>query len=105
MKAGGLVNAQAIATIAQQAGLPCYGGTLWEGAIALNAGAHLIAATENISLGCEFYMPRYVFAPEELDAPLDVRDGYVYPAEGPGLGIEVDEDVIARTAIETLSLD
>jgi len=105
MKAGGLVNARAIATIAQQAGLPCYGGTLWEGAIALNAGAHLIAATENISLGCEFYMPRYVFAPEELEAPLDLRDGYVYPAERPGLGIEVDEDVIARTAIETLSLN
>ena len=49
-------------------------------------------------------MPRYVFASEELEAPLDLRDGYVYPAEGPGLGIEIDEDVIARTAIETLSL-
>ena len=105
MKAGGLVNARAIATIAEQAGLPCYGGTLWEGAIALNAGAHLIAATGTISLGCEFYMPRYVFAPEELEAPLDLRDGYVYPAEGPGLGIEVDEDVIARTAIDTLSMN
>jgi len=104
IKAGGLVAARAIATIAEQAGLPCYGGTLWEGAIALNAGAHLIAATGNISLGCEFYMPRYVFAPEELEAPLNLREGYVYPAEGPGLGIEIDEDVIARTAVETLNL-
>ena len=104
MKAGGLRNARDIAAIAQQAGISCYGGTLFEGPIALNAGAHLIAATENISLGCEFYMPRYVMYPDELEADIDVRGGFVYPAEGPGIGISVDEDIIARTAIETLVL-
>ena len=104
MKAGGLANGRAIASIAEQAGIPCYGGTLFEGAIALNAAAHFIVATENMSLGCEFYMPRYVMSPDELEASVDIRDGYVYPPEGPGLGLTIDEDAINRTSIETLKL-
>ena len=104
MKAGGLTNGRAIASIAEQAGIPCYGGTLFEGSIALNAAAHLIVATQNISLGCEFYMPRYVMAPEELEASVDIRNGYVYPPEGQGLGLTIDEDVLGRTAIQTMEL-
>ncbi|MGY4283934.1 L-alanine-DL-glutamate epimerase-like enolase superfamily enzyme/short-subunit dehydrogenase [Bradyrhizobium sp. LM2.7] len=60
MKAGGLFEAQAIMAIADVAGLPGYGGTLWEGGIGLAAGTQLIAATPGISLGCEFYMPHHV---------------------------------------------
>lgn len=37
MKAGGLLKAQGIMAIADTAGLPGYGGTLWEGGIALAA--------------------------------------------------------------------
>lgn len=103
MKAGGLANGRAISLIAEQAGIPCYGGTLFEGAIALNAAAHLIVANENISLGCEFYMPRYVMFSEELEATVDIRDGFVYPPQGPGLGLDVDEDVIGRIASERIS--
>ena len=104
MKAGGLTGAQAIATIALQAGIPCYGGTLFEGPVALNAAAHLIAATDNISLGCEFYMPRYVMRADELEAGIDIRNGTVYPPSGPGLGLEVDEDALGRTALDTVRL-
>jgi len=104
MKAGGLANAKAIATIAEQADIPCYGGTLFEGAVALNAAAHVIAATRNISLGCEFYMPRYVMFAEELEAEVDIRGGFVHPPSGPGLGIDIDEDVIGRTSTETFTL-
>lgn len=104
MKAGGMANGRAIASIAEQAGIPCYGGTLFEGGIGLNAAAHLIVATENISLGCEFYMPRYVMDPAETESVVDIRDGHVYPPEGPGLGIDINEDVIGRCAIEVLSV-
>ena len=104
MKAGGLANGRAIALIAEQAGIPCYGGTLFEGAIALNAAAHLIVATDNMSLGCEFYMPRYVMHQDELEADVDIRDGFVYPPSGPGLGLDIDEDVLGRTSIETMTI-
>ncbi|MGV2442311.1 cycloisomerase, partial [Bacillus atrophaeus ATCC 9372] len=60
MKCGGLLKAQALMAIADTAGIPGYGGTLWEGGIALAAGTQLIAATPGISLGCEFYMPHHV---------------------------------------------
>ena len=86
------------------AGLPCYGGTLFEGAIALNAATHLITATPNISLGCEFYMPKYMFAPDELEGTVDIRDGFVYPPNGPGLGIEIDEEVIEKLAVTKMTL-
>lgn len=104
MKAGGLTKGRAIASIAEQAGIPCYGGTLFEGAIALNAAAHLIVATDNISLGCEFYMPKYVMAPEELEAEVTIRDGFVYAPEGPGLGLDINEDALDRTAVQKLVL-
>ncbi len=104
MKTGILQEAQKMAAVAEMAGLPCYGGTLFEGAIALNAAAHLIAATPNISLGCEFYMPKYMFAPDELEGSVDIRDGLVYPPNGPGLGIEIDEDVIEKLVVTTITL-
>jgi L-alanine-DL-glutamate epimerase-like enolase superfamily enzyme len=44
-----------------------------------------------------------VLKPEELEAEVDVRDGYVYPLEGPGLGLDIDEDVLGRRAVQTLS--
>ncbi|WP_275428989.1 enolase C-terminal domain-like protein, partial [Stenotrophomonas maltophilia] len=67
MKAGGLFEAQAIMAIADVAGLPGYGGTLWEGGIGLAAGTQLIAATPGISLGCEFYMPHHVLTEDVLE--------------------------------------
>jgi len=89
MKAGGLSKVKLIASIAEQAGILCYGGTLFEGAIALNAAAHVIVATGNVSLGCEFYMPKYVMDPTELEAHVHIEDGFVYPPEGPGLGLDI----------------
>jgi muconate cycloisomerase len=82
--------------------MPCYGGTLWEGAIGLTAAAHLIAATPAFSLGCEFYVPSYVFLPEESEAAMVILDGKIVVPKGPGLGIAVDEDVLDRVTVESL---
>nr|WP_271578336.1 muconate cycloisomerase family protein [Bradyrhizobium sp. CCBAU 11361] len=77
MKAGGLFEAQAIMAIADIAGLPGYGGTLWEGGIGLAAGTQLIAATPGISLGCEFYMPHHVLTEDVLEERVANRAGHV----------------------------
>ncbi len=103
MKAGGLLPAQSIAAIAEAGGIACYAGTLWEGAIGLAAGAHFVAATPAVTLGCEFYMPRYVFDPTQCEATLDVADGRVQVPTGPGLGIDVDEDVLDSITTERLT--
>ncbi|MCK6451353.1 MAG: cycloisomerase [Alphaproteobacteria bacterium] len=101
MKSGGMLKARAIAAIATAAGMPCYGGTLWEGAIGLTAAAHLIAATPAFTLGCEFYMPRYVFLPEQAEAAMTIRDGQIVVPTGPGLGIAIDEDILDRITVES----
>jgi len=91
MKCGGLLKAQAMMAIAETAGLPGYGGTLWEGGIALAAGTQLIAATPGISLGCEFYMPHHVLTEDVLEERIANRDGAVVVPDAPGLGIRISE--------------
>lgn len=98
MKAGGLLKAQAIMAIADTAGLPGYGGTLWEGGIGLAAGTQLIAATPGISLGCEFYMPHHVLTEDVLEERIANRDGHVVVPDGPGLGIAVSEHSVRANA-------
>ena len=98
MKAGGLFEAQAIMAIADIAGLPGYGGTLWEGGIGLAAGTQLIAATPGISLGCEFYMPHHVLTEDVLEERVANRAGHVVVPDGPGLGIRVSEASVRANA-------
>ncbi|HET7886072.1 MAG TPA: enolase C-terminal domain-like protein [Bradyrhizobium sp.] len=98
MKCGGLLKAQGLMAIADTAGLPGYGGTLWEGGIGLAAGTHLIAATPGISLGCEFYMPHHVLTEDVLEQRIPHRDGHVVVPDGPGLGIAVSDAAIRANA-------
>lgn len=99
MKAGGMARARAIAEIAAAASMPCYGGTLWEGGIALAAGCHFIAATPNMSLGCEFYAPRYAFANDVVAPPLKIEGGRVRVPDGPGLGMTLDRDALQAATL------
>src|SRR5260221_11379673 len=48
MKAGGIAKGRAIAAICQAAGIACYGGTMFEGGLAIADGLHLLASTPNI---------------------------------------------------------
>jgi muconate cycloisomerase len=98
MKTGGLLKAQAVMALADAAGLPGYGGTLWEGGIGLAAGTQLIAATPGISLGCEFYMPHHVLTEDVLEERVANRDGHVVVPDGPGLGIQVSERSVRAKA-------
>jgi muconate cycloisomerase len=98
MKSGSLFKAQGMMAIADTAGLPGYGGTLWEGGIGLAAGTQLIAATPGISLGCEFYMPHWVLTEDVLEEKVPNRDGQVVVPDGPGLGISVSERSIRANA-------
>ncbi len=91
MKAGGILKAQGIMAIADAVHIPAYGGTLWEGGVALAAGTQFIAATPGMSLGCEFYMPHHVLTEDVLEERIPNREGAVIVPTGPGLGISVTE--------------
>ena len=99
MKAGGLARAQEVARIAARAGLSAYGGDMFETGLAHLAGAHMIAATPEIGLGCEFYQARYFLAEDLLADPFPVDGGAVVVPEAPGLGIVPDMEKVMHYAI------
>ncbi|WP_306180579.1 enolase C-terminal domain-like protein [Rhizobium sp. AN73] len=98
MKTGGLLDAQALMAIADTAHIPGYGGTLWEGGVALAAGTQFIAATPGVSLGCEFYMPHHVLTEDVLEEKIENRGGEVVVPDGPGLGIRISESSLRSNA-------
>jgi len=100
MKSGGILPARRIAEIAEAGGLAAYGGTMFEGGIALSAGMHLVAATRNISLGAEFYTATYVLECDVLATPVQQVNGKTQVPSGPGLGITVDRNVLKHHTAE-----
>jgi muconate cycloisomerase len=102
MKHGGMMAGRKVAAICEAAGMACYGGDMFETGIAHLAGTHMIAATPNISLGCEFYQASYFLERDLLAEPFPVKDGRVVVPRTPGLGVRVDEDRLRHYAVETL---
>lgn len=99
MKTGGLTRAQSVARMAVEAGLLAYGGDMFETGIAHLAGAHMIAATPEITLGCEFYQATYFLAEDLLAEPFPVKDGRVQVPRSSGLGLVPDMDKVQKFSI------
>ena len=98
MKSGGPSRAQEVARMAGKAGLSAYGGDMHETGLGHLAGLHMVAATPEIGLGCEFYHARYYVQRDVLAAPLPFEDGKVRVPEGPGLGIDPDPEMLEAFA-------
>lgn len=92
MKAGGLARAQEVARMAAQHGLTSYGGDMFEAGLAHLAGAHMMAATPEITLGCEFYQAKYYLAEDILEHPIHYSDGSITVPNAPGLGNAPDRE-------------
>lgn len=101
MKSGGITRGQDVARIAAAHGLSAYGGDMFEAGLAHLAGTHMIAATPEIGLGCEFYQASYYLREDILETPFPVRDGRVLVPEGPGLGIAPDQGKLDHYAVGT----
>ena len=96
MKAGGLTRARQTARLAAACGWTAYGGDMHETGLGHLAGVHLIAATPEITLGCEFYHASYYVKQDILAAPFPVSDGLVHVPDGPGLGFVPDLEMIEK---------
>ncbi len=70
----------------------------WSDAVALVANMHLVASEQH-SLMVEIDRTGNPFIEELLTEPLEIREGTVKLPRKPGLGIELNEDVIARHEI------
>ena len=102
MKSGGIRRALEVAAIARLGGIDVYGGCMFETGIAHAAGAQLMAALPDLTLGCEFYMSTYYAREDILTEPFPVRDGLVHVPDGPGLGVTVDPDRLAKYRTDLL---
>jgi len=100
-QSGGLFNAQRVAAIADAAGIELYGGTMLEGAVGTVASAHVFSTFANLQWGTELFGP-LLLTEEILATPLDYSDFELTVPDGPGLGVELDEDRLKFFAREGL---
>jgi L-alanine-DL-glutamate epimerase-like enolase superfamily enzyme len=94
-EAGGLLNASRIFAMCEAAGMPCMIGSMPELGIGTAAQIHLGVAMTN--LGPDSDTCGVLYHTEDLlTRPLRIENGFSYPPEGPGLGVEIDMNVLER---------
>jgi L-alanine-DL-glutamate epimerase-like enolase superfamily enzyme len=106
-KAGGILKAQKWVSIAQAAGLAVMCGCMIDSGIGAAAEAHFLAATEWMGRMAQeaigplnlYNIPDTVSQPLKNDLAVEVpryENGYLYPPDGPGLGVELNEAAVTR---------
>ena len=96
-RCGGLTEAVRIARLAGEKGLQVAPHT-WSDAVALTTNMHFVAATPH-ALTVEVDRTGNPFIDDLLVEPLLVEDGTIALPDGPGLGIELNEDAVAKYAV------
>jgi muconate cycloisomerase len=94
---GGITSAAAVAAIAEAAGIACYGGTMIETSIGTAALAALYSSVGQLAMGTELFGPLRL-AEDLATEPLRVRDGMLQVPDRPGLGVDLDEERLAKLA-------
>jgi D-galactarolactone cycloisomerase len=95
-RAGGISQIKNIAALAARHKVPVSFHT-WGDGVALAASVHLSAALEN-SIVMELDYTYNPLREELLREPFKVQNGYLFPPERPGLGIELDPHAVERFA-------
>jgi muconate cycloisomerase len=99
-KHGGIYFAQRIAAIAQAASIPIYPGGQPGTSVGSATAAHFYAAMWNATLGGDFHVgPAGWLAGDVVRQPLVVKDGYAVVPQGLGIGVELDETLLAKYAV------
>src|SRR5205085_2897738 len=96
-KSSGIASARRIAAVAEAAGLGCTIGSNLEMGIGSAAMIHLAMATPAFSEDwpCDIIGPLF-YADDLLKEPLAIAGGEARPPQGPGLGVELDEEKVRR---------
>jgi L-alanine-DL-glutamate epimerase-like enolase superfamily enzyme len=94
---GGLLNLKRSAGLCDAAGIPVLKHSLGELGVATAAALHVICSTPNFLYANQAYTA--LLSGDVLAGdPLDPRDGTLAVPTGPGLGVELDRDAVARYA-------
>ena len=98
VKSGGILAARRIAFIANCAGIKCYLGSQVETSVGTAAGLHYALSANCFDYGGEIYGPAF-FLKDIVKNPLRIENGHIYPAAGPGFGLELDPERLEEFAI------
>lgn len=110
-KPGGLYRALEVAAVARAAGLPCNVNGSVETGVGNLANLHLAAAAPSVTLSCVVpvstpaeaqrgQIAGIYYKDDLIRAPFAFADGAVRVPEGPGMGIEVDEEKVERYRVD-----
>ena len=94
-KAGGLINIQKQAAIAQSAGISLYGGTMLEGSVGTVASAQVFSTLPHLDWGTELFGP-LLLTEDIVKTRLTYQNGVMEIPQGPGLGIELDMNQVEK---------
>jgi muconate cycloisomerase len=106
-KPGGLFKAKKVAAVAEAAGLPLNVNGSHETGVGNAANLHLVASTAAVTEAGVFpvttvegreptQMAGKMYLDDIVTEPFEYRDGNLVVPSRPGLGIELDEDKVAR---------
>jgi len=106
-KPGGLFKAKKVAAVAEAAGLPLNVNGSHETGVGNAANLHLVASTAAVTEAGVFpvttiegkeptTMAGKMYLDDIITQPFEYRDGNLIVPSGPGLGIELDEEKVAR---------
>ena len=109
-KSGGLFPARQVAHVAQAAGISCNVNSSVEFGVGNAASLHLIASAKNIDLPAlvpvtnikgreQVEVVNKFYLDDIIREPFDYDDGYLRIPEGPGLGIEIDEEKLHKYCV------
>lgn len=99
-EAGGLAGARGVFELAAAFGMDCTVGSMPEGVIGASASLHLAAAMGNLSVWPSDIRGHTGYAEDVTVAPLPVRGGKIWVPDGPGLGVEIDEEKLKRLRVD-----
>jgi len=97
-RCGGLTEAKKIATMAADANIFCVPHAFKTGVL-VAASIHLIASIPHAPF-LEFSVTESAIRKELLVNPFKQRDGFVEVPQGPGLGVELNTDIIEKYGIK-----
>lgn len=94
-KCGGIYRSRQIAGFCQEAAIPCFLGGCLETTPGTAAQAHLYASTPNIISAAEMEGPS-CYTDDVATNPIKIERGKIKIPQGPGSGVEIDEEKVAR---------
>ncbi len=97
-KCGGIYRSQKIAHACEEKGIPCFLGGCLETTPGTAAQAHFYTSTPNILSAAEMEGP-WCYVDDVVKNLMDIENGEIQIPEGPGIGVTIDEEKVARYKI------